>query len=469
MEPSANLSAGSSNQSAEQLLARYRDDATPRIKLGVTDIDGVIRGKYISMDKFASIATDAAGFCDCVLGWDVEDQLYDNGTTTGWHTAFPDALFRIDLGTERHLADERAIPYFIGEFVTADRTSLHPICPRSRLKRVLAMAEEMGFGARMAFEYEFFIFNETSRTVREKNYRNLTPLSEGNFGYSVLRTMTLSSLFNDFMDYCQVHGFPLEGLHCETGPGVWEAALAVDGGLVAADRAALFKTFAKAFFSRRELIATFMAKWSMDYPGQSGHCHQSLTHLDTGQPLFFDAAAPAAMSETMRHYLGGLQRYLKPLLAITSPTINSYTRLVKGAWAPTAATWGYENRTTALRVIHGSARAQRIEFRVGSADANPYLVAAANLGAGLLGIRERIEPTEPTKGNAYEQQNSLPEALQLPGNLRDANGCLAASDAAKEIFGEAFVSHFVATRDWEVREYERHVNDWQLQRYFEII
>ncbi len=469
MESSDSSAIAPSSQSAEQLLARFRADGISRVKVGVTDVDGVIRGKYISIDKFASIATDTAGFCDCIMGWDVDDQLYDNGTFTGWHTAFPDALYRLDLESERKLTDEGGIPYFIGEFVAADRTSLHPICPRSRLKRVIEMAGEMGFGARMAFEYEFFIFNETARSVREKHYRNLIPLSEGNFGYSVLRTLTLSSLFNEFMDYCQVHDFPLEGLHCETGPGVWEAALAVDGGLASADKAALFKTFAKAFFARRDLIATFMAKWSMDYPGQSGHCHQSLIDLDSGQPIFFDADAEGGMSETMRHYLGGLQRYLKPLLAITSPTINSYTRLVKGAWAPTAATWGYENRTTALRVIQGSAKSQRIEFRVGSADANPYLVAAANLGAGLLGIRERLEPTVAIVGNAYEQQDDLPETLQLPLNLRDANACLASSEAAREIFGNDFVAHFVASRDWEVREYERHVNDWQLQRYFEII
>ena len=113
------------------------------------------------------------------------------------------------------------------------------------------------------------------------------------------------------------------------------------------------------------------------------------------------------MSDTMRFYIGGMQKYLRPFLALTSPTVNSYTRLVKGAWAPTASTWGIENRTTALRVIRGGEKSQRVEFRVGSADANPYLVAAANLGAGLLGIRDRIEPTDPITGNAYEQQEGL--------------------------------------------------------------
>ncbi|MEM7366874.1 MAG: glutamine synthetase family protein [Pseudomonadota bacterium] len=450
---------------ADELIVRYREEGIPRIKLGVTDIDGVLRGKYISLDKFAGMAAGTSGFCDCVLGWDVDDQLYYNATFTGWHTAFPDALYRLDLTTERRLNDEHGIPYFIGEFVEPDN-DFHPLCPRSRLRTVVDRANEMGFSPHLAFEYEFFLFRETARSARDKGYRDLVPLSPGNFGYSVLRTMTESDLFNALMDYAIEHDFPLEGLHCETGPGVWEAAIAVDKALVAADKASLFKTFSKAFFQKRELLATFMAKWSMDYPGQSGHCHQSLLDVESGRNVFFDAGGSDGMSETMRHYLGGLQKYMKPLLAITSPTINSYTRLVKGAWAPTSATWGIENRTCALRVIRGSEKAQRVEFRIGSADANPYLVAAANLGAGLIGIRDRIEPTASITGNAYEQED---QAESLASNLRDATRELAQSNAAREIFGDAFVDHFVASRDWEVREYERAVNDWQLQRYFEII
>ena len=453
---------------ADELIAKYEQEKIPRVKLGFADIDGVLRGKYISLDKFRSIASDTSGFCDCILGWDVDDQLYDNATFTGWHTAFPDAPCRIDLTTERRLQDEQNIPFFLLELV-GDAAAGHPICPRSRLKHVLNIAREMGYQVKMAFEYEFFIFKETAQSARDKNYRDLTPLSPGNFGYSILRTMTLSDLFNEFMDFCAAHDFALEGLHCETGPGVWEGAIAVDDALAAADKAVLFKTFAKSFFQRREMIATFMAKWSMDYPGQSGHCHQSLFAVNTDQNVFFDEGSAHNMSDTMRYYVGGQRDHMKSLLALTSPTINSYTRLVKGAWAPTAATWGIENRTAALRVISGSAKAQRVEFRVGSADANPYLVAAANIAAGLAGIRDRLDPGEPMAGNAYDLQDELPIELQLPGNLRDSNRAFTESAVAREWLGGEFVDHYAASRDWEVREYERSVNDWQLQRYFEII
>ena len=157
------------------------------------------------------------------------------------------------------------------------------------------------------------------------------------------------------------------------------------------------------------------------------------------------------MDQTNKHYVAGQQKYMKPFLALPSPTINSYTRLVKGAWAPTASSWGVENRTVALRVIPGSAKSQRVEFRVGSADANPYLVAAATLGAGLLGIRHKLPLGPPVTGNAYHIQDELPEDMQLPGNLRDATANLAASTEAREIFGDTFSDHYIASRDWEVR------------------
>jgi len=453
----------------EERIAGYKKEGISRVKLGVTDIDGVLRGKYISLAKFESVVSGTSGFCDCVMGWDMNDQLYDNATFTGWHTAFPDAKFKLDLSTERRLVEEAGVPYFIGEFVANDEVSLHPICPRSRLQSILAMAEEMGFGVKLAFEYEFFIFKETAQSVRDKNYQNLTPLTPGNFGYSVLRTMTLSDLFNDYMDYCNIHDIELEGLHCETGPGVWEGAIAVDEALRAVDKASLFKTFSKSFFQKRDMIATFMAKWSMDYPGQSGHVHQSLYDLESGKGAFHDQSAQHNMSDVMRHYVAGMQKYLRPFLSMCAPTINSYTRLVKGAWAPTASTWGVDNRTTALRVIPGSSKAQRVEFRIGSADANPYLTAAATIGAGLMGIRDQLELGSPVQGNAYAVQDSLASELQLPGSLKEAARDLEDSSAARELFGDEFVDHYVASRIWEVREYERHVNDWQMERYFEIV
>src|SRR5262249_33198562 len=153
----------------------------------------------------------------------------------------------------------------------------------------------------------------------------------------------------------------------------------------AADKAVLFKTFAKVMAERRGLMATFMAKWSKQYPGQSGHIHTSLKRVDGGS-AFHDEGAPHHMSETMRHFLGGPQKLMPERLRMIASTVTAYSRLIPGFWAPPTATWGVENRTTALRVIPGSPSSQRIEYRIAAADANPYIALAAALGSGLWGI-----------------------------------------------------------------------------------
>ena len=169
----------------------------------------------------------------------------------------------------------------------------------------------------------------------------------------------------------------------------------------------------------------------------------------------------------MRHFIAGQQKYMPELLAMVAPTINSYTRLVPGFWAPTHATWGVENRTCALRVIPGAPTAQRVEYRVGAADANPYLILAAALASGLAGFEQALEPEAKIIGNAYDQK--IDEQYRLPQSLWDAAQRLKQSELAKHWFGEEFVAHFAASREWEEREYRKHISDWELQRYFEII
>lgn len=449
-------------------IAEYRSNGINKVKIAVTDVDGIMRGKYLSLDKFESLMTGTGGFCDCIFGWDANDSLYDNAQFTGWHTAYPDALYRIDLTSERMLPDEK-VPFFIADFVDKDGKSSHPICPRNVLKRVLKRLNDAGMGVNLAYEYEFFVFAETAHSVREKNYRDLKPLTPGMFGYSVIRNSVQSDLFQGMMDYFSAMNVEIEGLHCETGPGVLEAAIKYDSALNACDKANIFKTFAKVYLQKRDLMATFMARWNVSLPGLGGHMHQSLYDLKSEKNLFFDNKAKHGMSPLMQSYVAGQLKYMKGLLALVAPTINSYTRLVKGFWAPTAVAWGVENRTTALRVIPGSEKSQRVEFRVSAADANPYLAAAAVIGAGLLGIEEKLKLSAPIVGNAYEVQDTLPEEQQLPSHLSQAIHNLDRSKEAKDLLGKEFVEHFLTTRRWEVREYEKAVTDWQLQRYFEII
>ncbi len=432
------------------------------VKLGIVDLDGVIRGKYLARDKFVGALEAGFSFCDIVFGWDSNDQMYDNGAFTGWHTAFPDAIARIDPSTCRDVPTEENMLFFLGEFEGAAAG----LCPRRLLRRVIDRAEAMGFSPSVAAEFEFFVFDETPHSVREKGFRGLKNLTPGWFGYSMLRASVESEFHRSLLKLCNEMDMPVEGLHTETGPGVLEAAIQYTDALAAADRAVLFKTFSKVWAERQGKMLTFMAKWSNTYPGQSGHLHLSLRDRD-GKPVFHQGGRPGDMSDIMRWFVGGQQALLPELLAMVASTVNSYSRLIPGFWAPTDATWGIENRTCALRVIPGKPSSQRVEYRVAAADINPYLAIAAALGSGLWGIQHRIEPDEPITGNAYERMH--PPERAFPRTLSEAADRLVASQAARNLFGDVFVDHYAMTRQWEEREFRKAITDWELARYFEII
>jgi glutamine synthetase len=428
-----------------------------RIKLGITDIDGILRGKYISLEKFASAAESGLGFCDVILGWDIGDALYDNVTFTGWHTGYPDAQCRIDLGTQRLIPWEPGTAFFLMDMCANDGQLL-PLAPRQVLRRVVECAHAAGFRPRAAVEYEFWFFRETPQSLREKGFRNLAPLSPGMFGYSVLRASQHAPLVLDIMDQLAGFGVPLESFHTETGPGVYEAAITVDEALPAADKGALFKTAVKEIASHHGLIPTFMAKWNADLPGSGGHIHQSLASVADGDNLFHKDPS------LMRHYIAGLVTFAPELMALVCPTVNSYKRTVPGTWAPVNATWGDDNRTTALRAIAGSPKAARVELRLGGADLNPYVAMAASIAAGLEGIERKLDPPPPT-ANAY----SATGAPALPQDLIEAIARLRTSEVARKWLGSEFVEHYACTREWEVSQYRRAVTDWELARYFESI
>ena len=450
-------------KNAADALAYIRKRDVPYVRLGVFDMDGVFRGKYVNRDKFESAIEKGLGFCDVVVGWDSNDQLYDNVTVTGWHTGYPDAEVRMVPDTMRLIPFEDDLPLFLCEFTG----KWENVCPRGTLRRVLKRAADHGFRVNAAAEFEFFLFEETPHSVREKHYRNLKNITPGFFGYSMLRSSVHADFYRDLLDLGRTMNFEIEGLHTETGPGVLEAAIKVDEALHAADKAALFKTYTKVLAQKRGWMASFMAKSSHEWPGQSGHLHLSLADKKTGRGLFYDAKKKHKMSDTMRWFVGGQQALMPELLAMVALTVNSYTRLIPGFWAPTDSAWSVDNRTTALRVIEGSEKSQRVEYRVAAADINPYLALAAAIGSGLWGIENKIEPGDPQTGNAYEAK--LPKNRALPRTLWEAAQRLKASHAARDLFGDVFVDHFAATREWEEREFRRAITDWEMQRYFEII
>lgn len=434
-----------------------------RVKVGGFDVDGVLRGKYISLDKFWSVIDGGLGFCDVIFGWDIDDKLLDNTQVTGWHTAYPDTHARVDLSTMRFLPWEPDTAGFLLDFVSPEGKD-HPASPRQLLKRVTARAESMGFLPKFSSEYEFFIFKETPESLREKGYRNLTPLTPGMFGYSWTRASSQASFVHQVLDQLSAYDLEIEGFHTETGPGVYEAAIKYDTIVRSADKSALFKVALKEIGHRLGITPTFMAKWNAALPGSSGHVHQSLWSADGTENLFYDRNGEHGMSKLMRQYIAGQMLLMPEMCALIAPTINSYKRMVPGTWAPNTATWGIENRTTALRVIPGSPYSTRIEYRLCGADMNPYLSMSAALASGLYGIEKGLELPPPQKGNAYESTGRL-----LPRTLAEAAENLKRSEVARSILGEEFVDHFVRTREWEVREYNKAVTTWELERYIEHV
>ena len=449
----------------KEIIQYIKNHPSGKVKIAIADIDGILRGKYISAEKFLSIVEKGTSFCDVIMGWDAADVLYDKSEVTGWHTGYPDSPASIDLKTFRKIPWENDIPFFLAE-LNDHKKNPSEVCPRQLLKKIISQAEQMGYTPFMSQEFEWFNFAETPQSANEKQFKNLQPLTPGMFGYSILRTSLNNPFFTDLFEQLTKFNIPIEGLHTETGPGTYEAAIAHATALEAGDRAVLFKTSVKEIAYKHKVMATFMAKINENLPGCGGHVHQSLWDKAAKKNLFYDEKDKQKLSETAKSYLAGQLHCLPFILPMFAPTINSYKRLVEGAWAPTTLTWGIDNRTVALRVLNGSSNSCRIETRVIGADVNPYLAIAASLAAGLYGIKKKMKLKQPAvSGNGYQEKTYG----TLPYTLIDATQQMKSSSIAKELFGETFTNHFVQSREWEWRQHLKAVTDWEYKRYFEII
>lgn len=449
----------------EDIIKQIVDSNESKVKIAIADIDGILRGKYIHKNKLIETVNSNIGMCDVVFGWDSGDICYDNTEVTGWHTGYPDAKAKIDFSTFRRIPWENSIPFFLADF-SEDKKYADAVCPRSLLKRVSTECESLGYKAIFAQEFEWFMFKGTPSQLYQPEFRVPEPLSPGMFGYSLLRTSLNQAFCKDLFDFMEAFNVPLEGMHTETGPGVYEAAILYDEILEAADKAVLFKTGVKEVAYRHGLMATFMAKWNMKLPGSGGHIHQSLWDSSKTENLFFCENNSNGISQLLENYIAGQLACLPEILPMFAPTVNSYKRIFHGDWAPATLTWGVDNRTAAIRVIRSKKDNTRLETRVPGADTNPYLALAASLASGLYGIKNKLKLEIPeSKGNAYSDKNRQ----ALPDNLLKATEIMAQSKIAKELFGEEFVSHYTKTREWEWQQFMNQVTDWELKRYFEII
>ncbi|MEM8582627.1 MAG: glutamine synthetase [Bacteroidota bacterium] len=447
------------------------------IKIGVTDVDGVLRAKYLSSNKIAGKQEPGIGFCNVIFGWDIHDRLYEGYAPDH---GFADAELFIDTSTKRSIPWEDHIQFYLADFGAGDDFAAQ-LCPRGLLKRLIKKAESMDLESRFGPEYEWFLYRESPSSVAEKNYNDFTSLSPGMFGYSDLRTSQNSAYHHDLFEQLSAFDVELEGLHTETGPGVLEAAIEHRPALEAADRAILFKQGVKSISYRHGLMSSFMAKPSAELPGCGGHLHQSLWR--DGKNIFYDAHGRYGLSKLGEHYLAGLLDMSSAIALFFAPNVNSYKRYVPGSWAPTRYNWGIDNRTVAYRVIPGGSKGTRIEARLPGADANPYLAISACLAAGLYGIENELPlDVAPIQGSAYDgglmnentdrsatAPNPSDEKTSLiPSDLAQAIGLASADMRLPKLFGQAFVDHFLETRRQEWRQYQVAVTDWERRRYFEL-
>lgn len=460
----------SPNQQNELLSAILKDENHSyyrdhhKVKVAVTDLNGILRGKYISLSKLKSALKKGFGFCNVIFAWDSNDNSYDS-QYTGWHTGFPDAKVKLDEHTLRRIPWDKNLLFLLGDFSHEEKEKSLAICPRTLLKKTLTQIQSLGFESLAGMEFEWFNFKESAESLKQKSFQNIDPISPGMFGYSLIRAGQNKEYFNDLTELLNGFSIPLEGIHTETGPGVYEAAIQCSSPIEAADRGVLFKTAVKEIAHKHEIMPTFMARWNEKLPGSSGHVHVSLTDA-SGRNQFFDEKDPLQMSEVMKSFLAGLIACAGDFLVLMAPTVNSYKRLVPGYWAPTSSTWGIDNRTCAFRVINESPESMRIEVRIPGADVNPYLALAAIYGAGFYGLKNNLPlKNVPVLGNGYEDG----VAERFPDNLLGATRAFSESGVAHEIFGSQFVDHLEKAKKWEWQQFAAGVSDWELKRYLEII
>lgn len=471
-------------ESVEDLRVILQNDT--KVKVAGIDVDGVLRGKYMCKDKFlSSVSTGAFSFCSVIFGWDMHDMVYSRELDiSNKQNGYRDVLAKIDLSTFRRIPWDNNVPFFLVSY-------LHPITqvplyadPRGVLRTACEQAAAHNFSCMAGVEYEFFNFKETPQSVAEKKFTNLSPLTPGMHGYSLLRTQLNQDYFNDLFDESLKFQIDIEGHHTETGPGVLETALAYTHALRMADNAVLYKFLAKSIGMKHKVLPSFMAKPWGNLPGCSGHTHVSLKDA-AGQNLFAYTDNPngrpdAAFQDTKflsligEQFLAGILDGLPDVMPMFVPTINGYKRLAGGEafWAPNAVTYGYDSRGAAVRVISAPSAppaATRFEIRVPGADMNPYFVLSTIFRLGLRGIEQGMKLTTPPISTYVDDPSRKGEVIMLPTSLEEANArMMRPGSVARQVFGDEFINHFGGTREHEVMLWNSAVTNWEVERYLEL-
>lgn len=421
------------------------DHGIHTVEIGFADIAGVLRGKRVPSQHFLRSAESGIAFCKAVLAWDIQCGIFPGIDLASFENGYPDLIAKPDLSTFK------PIPWRPGSaFVFADLVSEHgdniKFAPRDVLRQVVKAANSLGYRPIIGPELEFYLLGPDQK-----------PFYDGIQCYSLQKGAELEFVLADIRNSAQAAGIDVEASNTEYGPAQVEINLVYDDALAAADNVVLFKSAVKDISRKYGLTATFMPKpWSSE-SGNGFHVHQSLWDIKTNRNLFADDRTLA------NQVLAGLLATARDFIALEAPSINSYKRYTEDSFAPTNVSWGVDNRTVSTRSLLGQNQASRIEHRTGASDANPYLLIAANIAAGLYGIKHKLTPPPALSASAYQS-----DAQRLPTTLRGAIALLQNSEAAGEYFDPAFIDHYLKLQRHEVEVYDAAVTDWERERYLEM-
>ncbi|KGI66484.1 glutamine synthetase family protein [Mycolicibacterium rufum] len=459
-------------RTAAEVLAHLHAHDIGTVVIGGSDTHGVMRGKRMPIEQLPRILNHGMPVCDVfwVMHVDESDLVARPDGHRGYFPTetegYPDILGVPDLGTLRVVPWHHRTALLLCDWALHDGHGPVPISPRAVLRRVVERATDLGYQPLSALELEFYLLREKAGTAHRKRAEELVPLQEVPSTYGVVMGSLQEEIGELIRGHMLGYGLPVEACNPETGPGQFEITLRYGESLRAADDAFLFKSAIKEVAAQQDLLATFMAKPSSDWAGNSCHIHMSLRDTD-GAALFFDREAPDQLSNTLRHFTGGILASMREFTALMAPTPNSYRRYVPYSWAGTTTTWGVENRSVGVRIIRDGESGTRLEHRQPGGDANPYLATAAALAGGLHGLAQEIDPGEMTVGDVYGAPPG--RHTGLPTTLGEALDLLEDSAVAREWFGDDFVEHFVAMKRAELQAQSLAVTDWEVARYLESI
>ena len=416
------------------------------VLLAIPDMNGSLRGKALRPDAFATAVTKGTVMTDLILGLDPVDHPIEDYERFGIRTGAADLVVRPDEDTLHELSWRPGWRICLATPSWPDGRPCD-IASREVHRAVLQDAADLGYDVMAAIEYEIRLRDGVGN-----------PLSSG-ISYSLHEIGRFDAFVDALVSALDGLGVELAAVHTEAGPGLLELNLAPARGLATADQAALTKFAVKQVAATMDLRASFLAKTVPGEEGSSGHVHLSCWSGDTN--AFAGDGPTDPLPAPFSAAIAGVLEHLPAASLLLNPTINSYKRLVPGWFAPINATWGYENRSCAVRAIR-SERSDlwRFECRRPGADANPYLALAAITAAAADGIRRGAVPPAPIEGDAYALSLS-----ELPGSLEAALAAFDEDDLLRKALGETFSEYYATSRRWELRAWRDTVTDWERERY----